>query len=501
MPNRFTKPGGGSGGGGGNAAKSEGSSTAKSDAGTRSYSEAARGRDWEAELSDLRKANAKLLRQVATLQSGQAAGEDDDMDDDDGDEAARDDRIKTLESGIPVLVGIYSEDAVQVKEARDELQALVRQRRESKPLRTQLQNIDRRIDKQRLRSERLQSKSDEIWEQISALRNEHSSVAEELEETKDGLAKLEDERKALLLKEAQAAEAAATARPTAPPEDAAWDTVMEAIGARINIPGANQHLATQVAATVQMLKDLLVQCAPPACGSVAATQVQQPEAPPPPQPQQAVGQLVVAAGAAVQPNVGAHGLGDASEGHGTRPTGAGARERTPRPRADTARLRAQGRSDADGSRHAACQEPAGHGSAEDAIAAAAPQPVAADVPAVPGAGTQQENAAAVTQAATAAGCIGTPPSGGDDGDDDGKGAMSTVGESGSELEGGESEGDEIEVDIEQAIALLPDSQRRAKVREVLARRRKAQPRRLKKPEAGTRGGAGDRDGKKPTKGA
>ncbi len=289
MPNRFTKPGGGSGGGGGSAAKGEASYSARNDAGTRSYSEAARGRDWEAELSDLRKANAKLLRQVATLQSGQAAGEDDDMDDDDGDEAARDERIRTLEAGIPVLVGIYSEDAVQVKEARDELQALVRQRRESKPLRTQLQNIDRRIDKQRLRSEKLQSKSDEIWEQISALRNEHSTVAEELEETKEGLAKLEDERKALLLKEAQAAEAAATVRPSAPPEDAAWDTVMQAIGARINIPGANQHLATQVAATVQMLKDLLVQCAPPAGGGVATAQVQQPVAPPPPQPQQAAG--------------------------------------------------------------------------------------------------------------------------------------------------------------------------------------------------------------------
>ncbi len=276
---------------------------------------------------------------------------------------------------------------------------------------------------------------------------------------------------------------------------------MQAIGARINIPGANQHLATQVAATVQMLKDLLVQCAPPAGGGVATAQVQQPEAPPPPQPQRAAGQLVVAAGAAVQPNVGAHGLGDASGAHGARSTGAGARERTPRPRADTARLRVQGRTEADGVRHAACQEAAGHGSAEDAIAAAAPQLAEDDAPAAPGAGTQQDDATAATQATAAAGCDGTHPSGGDGGDDDGKGAMSTVGGSGSELEGGESEGDEIEVDIEQAIALLPDSQRRAKVREVLARRRKAQPRRLKKPEAGVRGVAGDRDGKKPTKGA
>ncbi len=132
-------------------------------------------------MAELKKSNEKLLRQLNAMQTTRAKTDDDDdrMEDDDGDEAAavaRDERIKVLEAGLPSLVSIFSEDSSQVKCAKEELADLVRQRRESKPLRTQLQNVDRRIDKQRQKSERLQAKAEELRSKIVELQDECAAV-------------------------------------------------------------------------------------------------------------------------------------------------------------------------------------------------------------------------------------------------------------------------------------------------------------------------------------
>ncbi len=124
------------GGGGGGAARGDGSNASRTDVGPKTFADAARARDWAGEVAELRKSNERLLRQLNALQSNRAKAEDDDdrMDDDESDEtavAARDERIKVLEAGMPSLIAIFTDDSSKVKGAKEELAELVRQRRES----------------------------------------------------------------------------------------------------------------------------------------------------------------------------------------------------------------------------------------------------------------------------------------------------------------------------------------------------------------------------------
>ncbi len=504
------------GGGGGGAARGDGSNASRTDVGPKTFADAVRVRDWAGEVAELKKSNERLLRQLSAMQSNRTKSEDDDdkMDDDEGDEtaaAARDERIKVLEAGMPSLIAVFTEDSSQVKGAKEELAELVRQRRESKPLRTQLQNVDRRIDKQRQKSERLQAKADELRCKIDELQEECALVTSELGDTKEGLAALEDERKTLLLKEAQQEDAAHRAQPGAPtldggPQlDAAWTTVVQNIGARLNLPGTNQQLGSQVSATVQLLRDLLVQLAAGNGGPAMAA--------PPAMPPGAAAATPAAAGsgaAASQPSgrLPATAQGDGSQSSTRRAAsgvnkqdgeresvGSGGRERSPRPRADTSRFR-QHRGQLPTSPNLS--------SADDAIAAAGIVGTATDAmagttaasngpaPAEDDGASSRTDPASAAAAATAQGAAGDVeiPTGtatdsdefiSDSDDDDAASAVA--------------------MDLEMAIAELPQGQRRAKMREILANSNKKKgpkaPRGLRKPAESGRAAAAD--SKKPAK--
>ncbi len=501
-------PGGGFGGGG-KVARGDGSTTAKTDGATRTYADAAKGRDWAAELAELRKANERLTRQVNTLRAnGTGEDEDDDRMEDDSDEAAaaaRDERIKVLEGGLGTLAAIYSEDSTQYKAAKEELSDLMRQRREAKPLRAQLQHLDRRIDKQRQRAERLQNKTDDIKEKISELQADLAESTAELDEANDVIASLEEERKSLLLKEAQqkdgnseAAAGASGAGGAGPSADDAWTTVVQTIGLRLNQPGANQELGSQVTATVQLLRDLLAQLPPPMAGASAAAA---PSGTMPGAASPTIPAAVAAAGTeagsaggeraatAAPPTPKVDGLGLATPGQGQSRRGqtqssscfqsvdatardasdaAQERERSPRPRAGATRFRPHGR---ESPATAAQQIGEDTVSTEQApIAHNATPPTSADAES----STSNRSVDTGGQPATQEAELPAP------------GAASTNGASRLHDEqagaptddeelvesGDEDEDSSIAMDIERAIEKLPENQRRDKVREILAQRRK-----------------------------
>ncbi len=498
------------GGGGGGAARGDGSNASRADLGPKTFADAARARDWAGEVAELKKSNEKLLRQLNALQTTRAKTDDDDdrMEDDDGDEAAavaRDERIKVLEAGLPSLVSIFTEDSSQVKGAKEELAELVRQRRESKPLRTQLQNVDRRIDKQRQKSERLQAKADELRFKIGELQEECAAVTSDLDETKEGLAALEDERKTLLLKEAQQEDTVHRAQPGAPASDggsqmdAAWTTVVQSIGARLNLPGTNQQLGSQVTATVQLLKDLLVQLSVgdggPAAAAAPTTPSPGASAAPPAAagggtapPQQSGHKPETARDDGSQPNVRRVVLGGSMQDGGNEPGGNGERERSPRPRAGASRFRQQ--------RGQGLASPS-LGAADDAIAAAGSE------------GTTTGTAAGITTAANGTGSaeVDGTNSRAEPAAAAAAAQMQDAAEDMEETDADEfvsDSGDDdaasaIAMDLDNAIAEIPQSQRRAKMREVLAQRKKAPkaPKGLKKPAEPGRAAASD--SKKPAR--
>ncbi len=266
----------GSGKGGGNLGGKGNGTGAKG-----AYAEAAaKGRDLAAELAELRRANERLVQQVATLQAAKADDEDEDMEEEsDADAAAkRDARIRVLESNLRALAEVYTEASPRYLEAKEELESLYRQRRESRPLKSQLVHADRKIEKMRQRAERLLERAKDLQRQRDEAQQELDEVDKELEAARGGLAALEEERKALLLREAQAqqegsqtldpatnADAAAAAAATSPggSEAATWEQLRHFVGARAMAPGVNSELAAQVGTAFQLLQDLVAQTVQP----------------------------------------------------------------------------------------------------------------------------------------------------------------------------------------------------------------------------------------------
>ncbi len=514
---------GGGVGGSGKAARGDGSSTTKADSSYKSYAGATRGRDWASELAELRRANEKLVRQLSTLQAnGAKADDEDDRMDDDSDEAsaaARYERIRTLENGMGTLAAIFTEESEQYKAAKEELNDLVRQRREAKPLRTQLQHLDRRIEKQRQKAERLQGKADDLKEKLDEIQTELNSTTVELEETNDGISSLEEERKALLLKEAQqrdggsdSATTTAGASGTSHSADDAWATVVQTIGHRLNQPGANQELGTQVTATVQLLRDLLSQLPPPSTGAPTTTTstTTAPGAAAAAAPAAAAAAMGTAAvdvngrrpeGTAAPATPTADSFAPANQWQGRRGHGQSSssnlsgdaaprdepgttqRERSPRPRPGATRFRPHGH---DAS--APTGLPTGSAAAATETApivnsAAAPVRSATEIGTTSNVTEASEQQTAREAASSAA--DGTPANMA--ATDHGEQTDAPTDEEELVESGDEDEDDRIAMDIERAIEQLPENQRRDKMREILAQRRKdPRPRRLKskKPSGG-----------------
>ncbi len=262
----------------------------------RSYAEAvASGRGTTAdptittELQELRRSNERLVRQLEQARAAAASNRAKDDDEDDGDEAAeeqervRDEQIKNLQTNMRALVALFGEDSPEHRRKRDELDALLKAKREGRPLKAQLQNVDRRIERQKARVEKLDAQVGRICSDIAELREELEKTEGELAEAKETLSATEDERKALLLREAQAQ--GDGSQPGAegsklPEGEREWNSMCALIRDRAGQPGVHAELASQVSSALDLLRQLCWQLpaagAPPATTTATSTLASQP---------------------------------------------------------------------------------------------------------------------------------------------------------------------------------------------------------------------------------
>ncbi len=270
------------GGGGGGAAGPGGkgpnaSHGAPARASGRSYADAARearsSDKFAAKVAELERSNERLLRQLADLRS-KGGGTDGDAEmEDDADDHEREDRIKTLTANLRAVAAVYGEASAEHRACKEELEGLLRARREERPLQVQLQNVDRRIERQKQKADRLEEQVTDLREKAAALREELENTEKGLAEARAGLADLEDERKAVLLREAQAAKLQEEGKQAGDPErgqqldeHGTWSRMVDFIRQRSSQPGVDPQLTVQLASVVQMLQAL--------CGQLPAPPVQ-----------------------------------------------------------------------------------------------------------------------------------------------------------------------------------------------------------------------------------
>ncbi len=421
------------------------------------------------ELEALRKQLAAERREKEQLQARANKKNDDDEDMDDGDDDAgeeKEKRITVLTSDLQSVARVCGEASSAYKAAKEELDRLVKERREGKPLRTQLQNAERRIGRQKAKIERLTQKSAELDDRIKELRQEQENIDAELVDAAKGLGALERERKQLLLREARGGDDEADDRtklrlPATIDDTTAWNHVCAAVASRASQPGADPLVAQQLGALMQSVAEL--------CQKLGGVPVASSPTPP-------AAARVQAADGVAQDGAAAAGVASAlpsatGTSHGSASSASPTVSLVPLPNPPLAPNASA----------------VGLVSAEDCIASAAPP-------------------AASTDAATGSFFIGSDggqsaalnaPGGtvAQDGDKDGT-QEEDVYISGSEAESALSAGD---MDIQSSLAAIPPEQR-GRVREALARRRQQQKghRKLKKPvDEAFKGAAGD--AKKPFK--
>ncbi len=250
-----------------------------------------------AELAEVRRNNERLQKQLETLRAVQGKGGDEEMDlDEDGDDAekAREERIKVLNENIRAIAAVYTENSNEYKAIKAERDDLLKLRRETKPLNVQIQRVDKRIEKEKKRVGRAEEQLEADRKRLKDVEGDIKGDLQELEEARTSLTQLEDERKQLLLREAQNQQGqqhnavAGGEGEVGDEETKAWLRTVEAIQKRAQAPGVQSELAAQVGSVVEMLRILcrqlpaVVEDSPGQQAQPTTGQPTQPQNPPPP---------------------------------------------------------------------------------------------------------------------------------------------------------------------------------------------------------------------------
>ncbi len=280
--------GGGGGGGGGHGGK--GQSVSNTSVASRSYADAVAGGSRSAsvspavsaELAELRRSNERLVKQVSELRSAQttaqpaARDEDEDGDDEGEHEKARDDKIRVIQANLKAAAALFGEDGPEYLGKKAELEQLLKSKREGKPLKVQLQNVDRRIERFKQRVTKADAQIGHLCTRIADLRDELELAEKELDDAKAQLEQAEEERKSLLLREAQA-QPDPQHEPLGNGNKAAhgeleWAQLVGVIRERAAQPGVQAEVASQIGTVLDMLRNLCGQLPAPAGTAGGAAQ-------------------------------------------------------------------------------------------------------------------------------------------------------------------------------------------------------------------------------------
>ncbi len=241
------------GGGGGGSGNSGGSA--------KTYAEAARlTEELKRQVAAERREKEALARKLAAATAaksdgdGNAAAETSRDDDDEADaEEARDNRLQQLQSAIEALELVVGADDDKLGALRGERDALAKARREGKPLKTQLLNLDRKLGQKRAAIKKVEAKQSEAWAAVERTRKEAEALDKEHEDLLQELDSLESDKKDLLRRELDGDEG------TAKSDDAHWEGTVDAIRTRLQLPGIDPMLAAAVATTLEQLRQQCLQ--------------------------------------------------------------------------------------------------------------------------------------------------------------------------------------------------------------------------------------------------
>ncbi len=237
--------------------------------------------DLRKQLAAEKREKEELARRLAAATSSaaeaQAAANDggngppgatSDGDDDADAEAARDQRLQQLATAIEALEAVGPADDAKLLQLQGEREALLKAKRECKPLKAQLLAVDRKLDKKRAAIKRLEARKSEAWNEVERVRKEAEALDDEHAAMEKALDELEAEKRDMLRRELDGEVGSIKA------DNAHWDGTVDAIRTRLLLPGTPPELAHAIGASLEQLRLLctnLPQAVPAAAGATSTS--------------------------------------------------------------------------------------------------------------------------------------------------------------------------------------------------------------------------------------
>ncbi len=229
-----------------------------------SYADAAkaarRNEELQKQLAAEKRAREDLEKKLsaATAAAGKQTsstpepGKDDD-EEDELESKKREQRLQQLSTAIEALEAVVDEADPKLATLRSERDALERAKQAGRPLKAKLLSLERKIEKKKAALEKLGGELAEAWREAEAA----SKHARELDDKQDELQKaidaLEADRKQMLREELD--ESSKSGGGDCGDSDTKhWEGTVEAIRARLAVPGVEGSLANAISATLEQLR-------------------------------------------------------------------------------------------------------------------------------------------------------------------------------------------------------------------------------------------------------
>ncbi len=169
---------------------------------TASYADVAKGGNKDPQHKKLEKELEAVRKQLAAEKKEKEelirAKLGDDKEDADGDADLEDEstedkdaRIQTLAANLKGMAAICGEQSQVYLGFKSEHDRLVKERRESKPLKVQLGHVERKLEKAKARLEKIETRGSELAKSIKELTDEQAKTDEELVEALSAVSALE----------------------------------------------------------------------------------------------------------------------------------------------------------------------------------------------------------------------------------------------------------------------------------------------------------------------
>ncbi len=227
-------------------------------------------------VQTLQEENARLQRELAArpMAGGvpgrdEPGGDDEECDDMDTDEKyatwTEDERQKQIEinkAGLPYLESRFGPDSDEVEAAKEDIEALQRASRESKPFRTHRGQLERRLSRLEAQQERDGEEEDRLREQIESAQERLEKVRSTMDERKKTIDKVDAELKELLRRALaeDAEQSSGTTNvgspPPAAPRAEAWSAVEATLAGLASCANTPPEQAQQLASFLALYRQV-----------------------------------------------------------------------------------------------------------------------------------------------------------------------------------------------------------------------------------------------------